>query len=182
MLFTKFASTLTGPFEPIPLPPESEAVDYEGELAVVIGQRARRVSEDRAMSVVAGYAVANDVSMRDFQHKTHQWLQGKAWDACTPVGPELVTVDEVPDPTALTLRTTVNALTVQESSTALLIFSIPRLISTISEFATLEPGDLILTGTPNGVGMGLDPPQFLQSGDVVRIEIEELGVIEHSVA
>jgi acylpyruvate hydrolase len=179
VLFTKFASTLTGPFDPIPLPPESEAIDYEGELVVVIGERARRLPEDRAMSAVAGYAVANDVSMRDFQYKTHQWLQGKAWDASTPVGPELVTADEVPDPSALTLRTTVNGQTVQESSTALLIFSVAKLISVISEFATLEPGDLILTGTPGGVGFRREPQLLLGDGDVVTVEVDGIGRIEN---
>jgi len=179
VLFTKFASTLTGPFAPVPLPPESVAVDYEGELVVVIGERARRVSEDRAMSVVAGYAVANDVSMRDYQNKTHQWLAGKAWDASTPVGPELVTVDEVADPAALTLRTTVNGETVQESSTALLIFSIARLVSVISEFATLDPGDLILTGTPGGVGFRREPQLLLSDGDVVAVEVDGIGRIEN---
>jgi acylpyruvate hydrolase len=181
VLFTKFSTTLTGPFDPIPLPSESDAVDYEGELVVVIGERARRVSRDRAMSAVAGYCVANDVSMRDYQYRTHQWLQGKAWDASTPVGPALVTVDEVPDPGVLTLRTILNGETVQESSIELMIFDIPTLISTISEFATLEPGDLILTGTPSGVGSRRDPPLFLKDGDVVTVEVEGIGRIESRV-
>jgi acylpyruvate hydrolase len=179
VLFTKFSTTLTGPFDPIPLPPESDAVDYEGELVVVIGERVRRVPRDRAISAVAGYCVANDVSMRDYQYRTHQWLQGKAWDASTPVGPALVTADEVPDPGALTLRTILNGETVQESSTELLIFDIPTLISTISEFATLEPGDLILTGTPSGVGARRDPPRLLKDGDVVTVEVDGIGRIEN---
>lgn len=181
VLFTKFASTLTGPFDPIPLPPESGQVDYEGELVVVIGERVRRASRDRALAAVAGYAVANDVSMRDYQYKTHQWVQGKAWDASTPVGPALVTVDEVPDPANLTLRTILNGETVQESSTALLIFDIPTLISTISEFTTLEPGDLILTGTPSGVGVRRDPPLLLGDGDVVTVEVDGIGRIENRI-
>jgi acylpyruvate hydrolase len=181
VLFTKFASTLTGPYEPIPRPPESVAIDYEGELVVVVGARARRVPEVRAGDAVAGYAVANDVSMRDYQYKTHQWLQGKAWDRSTPVGPALVTVDEVADVAALTLRTTVNGETVQEASLSLLIFDIPKLVSTISEFATLEPGDLILTGTPGGVGYRREPKLLLDDGDVVAVEVEAVGRIENVV-
>ena len=181
VLFTKFASSLTGPFDPIPCPPESAAIDYEGELVVVIGERARRVSEDEAMSVVAGYTVANDITMRDYQNRTHQWLQGKAWDASTPVGPALVTPDEAGDPGSLVVRTTVNGEIVQEASTELMIFSIPRLISTISEFATLEPGDLILTGTPAGVGFRREPPLLLGDGDVVAVEVDGIGRIENRV-
>jgi acylpyruvate hydrolase len=179
VLFTKFATTLTGPYNPIPCPPESSAIDYEGELAVVIGARARRVPRAQALDVVAGYAVANDVSMRDFQHKTQQWLQGKAWDASTPVGPGLATTDEVPDPSALTLRTTVNGATVQEASTELLIFDVPTLVSVVSEFTTLEPGDLILTGTPGGVGFRREPQLLLGDGDVVAVEVDGVGRIEN---
>jgi acylpyruvate hydrolase len=181
VLFTKWASTLTGPHDPIVCPPESAEVDYEGELAVVIGERVRRVAPHEALAAVAGYAVANDVSMRDFQHKTHQWLQGKAWDRSTPIGPELVTPDEVGDPSALTLRTTVNGETVQEAATALLIFDVPTLISVVSEFATLEPGDVILTGTPGGVGIRREPPLLLGDGDVVAVEVDGVGRIENRV-
>ena len=177
VLFAKFASTLTGPFDPIALPPEPEAIDYEGELAVVIGERARRVHPDRALEHVAGYALANDLSMRDYQYKTHQWLQGKAWDASTPVGPDLVTLDEITEP--LTLKTFVNGEKVQEASTELLIFDVATLLSTISEFATLEPGDLILTGTPGGVGYRREPPLLLKDGDVVVVEMEQVGRIEN---
>lgn len=181
VLFTKFATSLTGAFDPIPLPPESDQVDYEGELAVVIGERVRRISTQDAMRAVAGYAVANDVTVRDYQTKTHQWLQGKAWDASTPVGPALVTVDEIPDVSALTLRTTLNGETVQEASIALLIFDIPTLVSTISEFATLEPGDVILTGTPSGVGFRREPPLLLGDDDVVTVEIDGIGRIENAM-
>jgi acylpyruvate hydrolase len=177
VLFTKFATTLTGPDDPIPLPPESEAIDYEGELVVVIGERARRVPYERALDHVAGYAVANDVSMRDYQYKTHQWLQGKAWDASTPVGPDLVTRDEIHGP--VTLRTFVNGEKTQEASTKLLIFDVATLVSTISEFATLEPGDLILTGTPGGVGFRREPQLLLKDGDVVVVEITGVGRIEN---
>jgi len=180
-LFAKFASTLTGPFDAIPLPPESSAVDYEGELAVVIGERCRRVQEERALDSIAGLAVANDISMRDYQHRSTQWLAGKAWDATTPVGPELVTLDELGDPQALALRTEVNGTVVQESSTALMIFSIARLVSVISQFATLEPGDLILTGTPGGVGFRREPPLLLADGDVVAVEVQDVGRIENRI-
>jgi acylpyruvate hydrolase len=179
VLFTKFASSLTGPFDPIPCPPESEAIDYEGELAVVIGRRGRRVTADHALEHVAGYTVANDVTMRDYQYRTHQWLQGKAWDASTPLGPALVTADEVPDPGALSLRTHVNGELVQDSSTELLIFSIPTLVSTISEFTTLTPGDVILTGTPAGVGFRREPPLLMGDGDVATVEIDGIGRIEN---
>jgi acylpyruvate hydrolase len=177
VLFTKFATTLTGPYDPIPLPPESQAIDYEGEVVVVIGERGRRIPRDRALDYVAGYSVANDVSMRDYQYKTHQWLQGKAWDASTPVGPDLVTLDEAPYP--LTLRTQVNGETVQNASTELLIFDVAALVSVISEFATLEPGDLILTGTPGGVGYRREPQLLLKDGDVVTVEVEQIGRIEN---
>jgi acylpyruvate hydrolase len=177
VLFTKFATTLTGPFDPIPLPPESHAIDYEGEVVVVIGERGRRIPRERALEHVAGYSVANDVSMRDYQYKTHQWLQGKAWDASTPVGPDLVTLDEAPDP--LSLGTFVNGEQVQNASTELLIFDVATLVSAISEFATLEPGDLILTGTPGGVGYRREPQLLLSDGDVVAVEVDGVGRIEN---
>jgi len=177
VLFTKFATTLTGPYQDIPLPPESEAIDYEGEVVVVIGERGRRIPRERALEHVAGYAIANDVSMRDYQYKTHQWVQGKAWDASTPVGPDLVTLDEITEP--LTLRTIVNGEQVQEASTELLIFDVATLVSTISEFATVEPGDLILTGTPGGVGYRREPQLLLKDGDVVVVEVDGVGRIEN---
>jgi acylpyruvate hydrolase len=179
VLFTKFASSLTGPYDPVPLPPESEAVDYEGELVVIIGETARRVARERALDAVAGYTVGNDVTMRDYQYKTHQWLQGKAWDASTPVGPWMVSADELSDPNGLTLRTTVNGQVVQEASTDLMIFDVATLISVISEFTTLHPGDLIFTGTPSGVGFRRDPQLLLGDGDVVAVEIERVGRIEN---
>jgi acylpyruvate hydrolase len=177
VLFTKFATTLTGPHDDIPLPPESEAIDYEGELVVVIGERGRRIPREHALEHVAGYTIANDVSMRDYQYKTHQWLQGKAWDASTPVGPDLVTLDEITEP--LTLRTFVNGEQTQEASTELLIFDVATLVSTVSQFATIEPGDLILTGTPGGVGYRREPQLLLKDGDVVAVEIEQVGRIEN---
>ncbi len=179
VLFTKFSTSLTGPYDAIWCPPESSAIDYEGELAVIVGQRARRLPRDRAAQAIAGYAVANDVTMRDYQYRTHQWLQGKAWDRCTPLGPALVTTDEVPDPGRLDLRTFVNGQRVQSASTELLIFDVATLVSVISEFATLEPGDVILTGTPAGVGFRRDPQLLLGDGDVVAVEIDGLGRLEN---
>jgi acylpyruvate hydrolase len=179
VLFTKFATSLAGPFDAISCPPESSAIDYEGELAVIIGRRARRVAREWAADAIAGYAVANDVTMRDYQYRTHQWLQGKAWDRSTPLGPELVSADEVPDPGRLQLRTFVNGEQVQGASTELLIFDIGTLVSVISEFSTLEPGDVILTGTPAGVGFRREPQLLLNDGDVVVVEIDGIGRIEN---
>ena len=180
VLFTKFASTLAGPYDALAAPPESSKIDYEGELVVIVGERARRVSKDDALGVVAGYAVANDLSMRDFQHRSHQWLQGKAWDASTPVGPFLVTPDEAgSDP--LRITTVVNGETVQDATTDLMIFDVATLIATISEFCTLLPGDLILTGTPGGVGVRRDPPLLLGPGDVVAVEVGGVGRIENTM-
>jgi acylpyruvate hydrolase len=179
VLFTKFATSLTGPFDPVPCPPESGAIDYEGELAVVIGDYVRRIPAHRALQAVAGYTVANDVTMRDYQYRTHQWLQGKAWDRSTPLGPSLVTGDELGDPGQLTLRTLVNGESVQGSSTELLIFDVATLISLISQFATLAPGDVILTGTPGGVGYRREPQLLLGDGDVVVVQIDAVGRIEN---
>jgi len=181
VLFPKFASSLAGPFAQLELPAESQQIDYEGELTVVIGQPGRRISEEDAAAHVLGYTVANDVSMRDYQYKTHQWMQGKAWDGCTPVGPYLVTPDEV-DITAQRISTTVNGEKVQDSAIDLLIFSIPKLIATISEFTRLDTGDLILTGTPSGVGHRRTPPLYLKSGDVVGVEVTGVGALRNTIA
>jgi acylpyruvate hydrolase len=177
VFFAKFPTTLTGPYDEILLPPESNAVDYEGELLVVIGERARRVPRERALEHVAGYAVANDISMRDYQYRTHQFLQGKAWDASTPVGPDLVTLEEITEP--LTLQTFVNGERTQNTSTDLMVFDVATLVSAVSEFAALEPGDLILTGTPGGVGYRREPQLLLGDGDVVVVEIGQVGRIEN---
>jgi acylpyruvate hydrolase len=181
VFFTKFATALTGPYDAIPRPPESEAMDYEGELAIVIGEHARRVPREEALSKIAGYTIANDVTMRDFQYKTHQWLQGKSWDGATPLGPHLVTPDEVEDLDSLTLRTTVNGETVQEATFSLLLFDLATLISTLSVFTTLEPGDVILTGTPSGIGYRRDPQLLLKDGDTVAVEIARIGRIENRI-
>jgi acylpyruvate hydrolase len=177
VLFTKFAATLTGPYDDIPLPAESEAIDFEGELVVVIGERGRRVPREQALEHVAGYSVANDISIRDYQYRTHQFLQGKAWDASTPVGPDLVTLEEITEP--LTLQTFVNGERTQDTSTDLMIFDVATIVSTVSEFAALEPGDLILTGTPGGVGYRREPKLLLSAGDVVVVEIGQVGRIEN---
>ncbi|MGW0251932.1 fumarylacetoacetate hydrolase family protein [Nocardia goodfellowii] len=180
VLFPKFADSLLGGFDDIVLPPESAQVDYEGELVVVIGRSGRRIPEEDALDHVLGYSVANDVTMRDYQYKTHQWMQGKAWDASTPVGPYLVPSDSV-DLAEAGIRTVLNGAKVQESDLSMLIFSIPRLIATISTFTALAPGDLILTGTPGGVGYRRDPQVFLTDGDTISVEIDGVGTIRNTV-
>lgn len=181
VLFPKFASNLLGANDDIIIPPESHQVDYECELAVIIGKKGRRISQEDALSHVLGYSVANDVTMRDYQYKTHQWLQGKAWDNSTPIGPVIVTPDEA-DITNARITTVLNGRVMQESDLSSLIFSIPRLISDISEFTELEAGDVILTGTPGGVGYRRDPQVFLKPGDVVAVEIENVGRIQNKVS
>jgi 2-keto-4-pentenoate hydratase/2-oxohepta-3-ene-1,7-dioic acid hydratase in catechol pathway len=172
IVFMKLPSSAAAPNAAVRCPPVVRRLDYEGELAVVMG----------AAGAVAGYAVADDVSARDLQGREPQWTRAKGADGFCPYGPWITTADEVPDPHALRLRTWVNGELRQDSNTSNLIFGVPELIEFISETCTLEPGDVILTGTPSGVGLGCQPPQFLASGDVVRIEIERLGVIEHAIA
>jgi acylpyruvate hydrolase len=172
LVFTKLPASVVAPGAPVRCPAVVKRLDYEGELAVVMGADGR----------VGGYAVADDLTARDLQGRETQWTRAKGADGFCPFGPWITTVDEVPDPHSLWLRTWVNGELRQDSSTSNLIFKVPELVAFISETCTLSPGDLILTGTPSGVGMGLDPPRFLGSGDVVRIEIERLGSIEHSIA
>jgi acylpyruvate hydrolase len=178
-LFVKFRETLVGAGQPIVLPPESEAVDFEAELAFVIGRHARRTS---SLDAIAGYTVANDVSMRDYQYKTHQWLPGKAWASSAPLGPFLVTPDEVGDAEALDISLELNGVRMQASNTSRFIFGIPTLLATISEFVPLAPGDVVLTGTPEGVGYRRDPKVLLKDGDRVVVEIEKVGRLENPVA
>lgn len=180
VLFPKFASNLIAADRPIIAPPESTQVDYEGELAVIIGTGGRRIARDEAMNHVLGFSVANDVTMRDYQYKTHQWVQGKAWDGSTPVGPYVVGVDEV-DISHARIRTVVDGVTVQDSDLSHLIFDIPTLVSTISEFTELQPGDIILTGTPGGVGFRREPQLFLVPGTVVTVKIEGVGSMTNTV-
>jgi acylpyruvate hydrolase len=181
-LFTKFAETLVAAGDPIVLPPESEAVDFEAELAFVMGRRVRRASGASALDAVAGYTIGNDVSMRDYQYKAAQWLPGKNWAASTPLGPFLVTPDEVDDPHRLGISLELNGERMQSANTSQLIFDVPTLVATISEFVPLAPGDVVLTGTPSGVGYRRDPKVLLRDGDRVVVEIERVGRLENPVA
>lgn len=180
VLFPKYAASLLGAHDDILLPPESRQVDYEGELAVVVGAAGRRIPAGAALAHVAGYTAANDVTMRDYQYRTHQWLQGKAWDASTPLGPYLVTSEEV-DLARAGIRTLLNGRIVQESRIDQLVFGVAKLISLVSEFTALVPGDVILTGTPGGVGYRRRPQLFLRAGDVVAVEIDGVGRVENRV-
>jgi len=183
VVFTKPPSAVIGPGEPIPshFDPTS-SVDYEGELTVVIGTGGRGIKRADALSHVFGYTIINDVTARTLQHKHRQWELGKGIDGFCPMGPAIVTADEVPDPTSMQLRTWVNDELRQNASVADLIFDIPGLIETISALITLEPGDLIATGTPAGVGIGFSPPKYLKPGDRVRIEVSGIGVLDNPVA
>jgi len=174
-LFAKFASSLVGARDPIVLPADSTMVDWEAELAFVIGRRVRGAEHDEALDAIAGYTILNDVSMRDWQWRTSQWLQGKTWEGSTPVGPALVTPDEVDHASDLLLRCEVDGEPMQEARTSDLLFRPADIVSYVSTITTLEPGDLISTGTPAGVGAGRQPPVFLQPGQVVRTTIEGLG-------
>jgi 2-keto-4-pentenoate hydratase/2-oxohepta-3-ene-1,7-dioic acid hydratase in catechol pathway len=183
VVFSKPPSAVIGPGEPIPshLDPTS-SVDYEGELAVVIGKGGRGIRRADALSHVFGYTIVNDVTARTLQQKHRQWILGKGIDGFCPMGPAILTADEAPDPTALRLRTWVNDELRQDAPVADLIFDIPTLIETISAGITLEPGDVIATGTPAGVGIGFSPPKFLRPDDRVRIEVSGIGVLENPVA
>jgi 2-keto-4-pentenoate hydratase/2-oxohepta-3-ene-1,7-dioic acid hydratase in catechol pathway len=181
VFFNKQATCVVGPSHDVHLPRASSLLDYEGELAFVIGRRCRHVPRDRAAEVIAGYTIVNDVSVRDWQLRTPTMTMGKSFDTHGPMGPWLVTPDEVGDPHALALRTWVNGELRQHSNTAQLIFDCFAQVEHLSTAFTLEPGDVITTGTPAGVGGAMKPPRFLVAGDVVRIEIERLGTIENRV-
>lgn len=180
-VFTKFATTLIGPEAEIGGAEVSENLDFEGEVAVVIGRTARRVSEAEALDYVAGLAPLNDITARDLQYRGTQWLAGKAVDGSTPWGPALVTLDEVGNPQALELVTLVNGVEMQRSNTRHQIFPIARIVSYLSSFLTLEPGDVIATGTPQGIGAKRTPPVWLRPGDTVEIDIERVGVLRNRV-
>jgi acylpyruvate hydrolase len=180
-VFAKYASCIIGPGESIVIPRVTSQVDYEGELAVVIGRRARDVAEADALGYVAGYAPFNDVSARDYQSRTSQWTIGKTFDTFGPLGPALVSADEVADPHALDIRVSIGDEVLQSSNTKHLIFTIPQLIAYLSAVMTLEPGDVIATGTPAGVGAARTPQRWLRPGDVVRVEISSLGALENPV-
>ncbi|WP_044748179.1 fumarylacetoacetate hydrolase family protein [Bacillus alveayuensis] len=181
VVFAKFNNTIIGPEDDIPLPSITEQLDYEAEFAFVIGKRARNVSKEEALDYVAGYTIVNDVTARDLQRRTLQWLQGKTLDGSAPMGPWLVTKDEIPNPHELEIVLTVNGEERQRSNTKNLVFNVNYLVEFLSSIMTLEPGDVVCTGTPGGVGVAREPQVFLQDGDVVRIEVDKIGVLENKV-
>jgi 2-keto-4-pentenoate hydratase/2-oxohepta-3-ene-1,7-dioic acid hydratase in catechol pathway len=181
LFFNKQSTCVTGPYDPIHLPRVSPLLDYEGELGFVIGRRCRHVPRDRAHEVIAGYLVVDDVTVRDWQLRVPTWTMGKSFDTHGPIGPWIVTPDEIGDPHVLELRTWVNGELRQHSNTKQLIFDCFAQVEHLSTAFTLEPGDIISTGTPSGVGGAMQPPRFLVAGDVVRIEIERIGHIENRV-
>ncbi|HEY6017106.1 MAG TPA: fumarylacetoacetate hydrolase family protein [Gaiellaceae bacterium] len=180
LMFAKFATTLIGPGDEIVLPPEATHVDAEAELAVVIGAPGRRLSAGRAMDVVAGYIAANDVSARNLQYGDGQWTRGKGFDTFCPIGPQLVPADEL-DPSNLGVVQRLNGEVMQEGRTSDLIFDVSTLVAHASSVFTLAPGDVILTGTPPGVGWARKPPVSLKAGDVVEVEVEGIGVLRNPV-
>ena len=181
ILFAKWQTALIGPGEPIMLPPVTRQVDYEAELGVVIGERVRNVSEGEALEAVRGFVCVNEVSARDLQFADGQWTRAKSIDTFCPVGPRFVPRQEILDPQALWIRCTLNGEVMQDSSTAEMIFSVAEVIAFASLTMTLEPGDLIATGTPAGVGFTREPPVFLEDGDEVTVEIEGLGALTNPV-
>ena len=182
VVFMKATSSLAGPNDPVVIPKNAEKLDWEVELAVIIGKKAAYVAKKRALEFVAGYALHNDYSERSFQlERGGQWVKGKSADTFAPVGPFLTTRDEIPDPSNLTMWLKVNNELRQNSNTSRMIFDVPTLVSYVSEFMTLLPGDVISTGTPAGVGLGMRPPQYLKPGDVVDLGIEGLGESQQKV-
>lgn len=182
LVFSKCVTALIATRDQIKLPRVSEMIDYEAELAVVIGKEARSVSASEAMGCVAGYMIMNDVTARDLQKRERQWVRAKGLDTFAPCGPWLVTTDEITDPHSLAIELTVNGEVRQQSNTNDLIFRVPELIEFISQDLTLKPGDIITTGTPSGVGVFMKPPVFLKDGDCVEITIERIGVLSNSVS
>jgi 2-keto-4-pentenoate hydratase/2-oxohepta-3-ene-1,7-dioic acid hydratase in catechol pathway len=183
VLFSKFATAVIGPEAPIVLPSVSQEVDYEAELVLVVGRKGRYIPRESGRAHLAGYTVGHDVSARDWQLKKDgkQWLAGKTFDTFAPTGPVLVTTDEVPDPHTLGIRLRLNGQTMQDSNTQQMIFSAEELVAYISQVVTLQPGDLIFTGTPPGVGFARKPPVWLKPGDVVEVEIDALGTLRNPV-
>jgi 2-keto-4-pentenoate hydratase/2-oxohepta-3-ene-1,7-dioic acid hydratase in catechol pathway len=181
LLFAKWQNTLIGPGDPIVIPPVVTKCDYEAELGVVIGAQVRDVSAENALEAVAGYICVNDVSARDLQFADGQWTRGKSPDTFCPVGPALVSRDDIPDPQTLPIRAILNGETVQESTTANMIFGVADVIAYVTRTITLEPGDLIATGTPAGVGAFRDPPLFMKPGDEITIEIDGIGSLTNPV-
>lgn len=181
VVFSKFTTAVTGPGQPVVLPTSSQQIDYEAELAVVIGRRAKQVPRESALGYVLGYMNFNDVTARDFQFGDGQWQRGKSCDTFAPMGPYIATKDELNDPHNLPIRLLLNGEVMQNSNTNQLIFGVPELIAFISDTITLEPGDVIATGTPPGVGFARKPPVFLKPGDVMEVAIEGLGVLSNSI-
>lgn len=182
LVFAKFPSSVIGPTDAIELDGSlTSRVDWEVELAVIVGRRMRRVAEPDALEHVFGYTVGNDVSARDVQFSESQWVRGKSFDTFCPLGPVVVTAEEIPDPQALPLRTRVNGETMQESSTAEMVFGVAELLAFCSRSFTLEPGDVVLTGTPWGCGEFMDPPRSLAAGDVVETEVDGIGTLRNPV-
>ena len=180
-LFAKFANAIVGPRDDVVHPTITRALDYEAELVAVIGRHASHVSEARALDVVLGYTCGDDISARDLQFGDTQWLRGKSLDTFAPMGPWIVTADEIPDPHTLGIRCVVNGETRQDDTTANMVFSVAQIIAFVTEAITLEPGDVIFTGTPPGVGFGMDPKTYLAVGDHVRVEIDTIGSLEHRI-
>ncbi|MGH9455443.1 MAG: fumarylacetoacetate hydrolase family protein, partial [Terriglobia bacterium] len=173
--------TVSGPDDPIVMPSNSTHVDFEAEFAVVIGKRGKRIPEEKAYDFIAGYMVMNDVTARDLQHGDKQWFRGKSCDTFAPAGPWLVTKDEVPDPHKVAISLRLNGEVMQDSNTCNLIFRVPFLVSYLSQSTTWEPGDIISTGTPPGVGVFRKPPVFLKAGDTVSATVERLGTLTNPV-
>lgn len=180
-IFARYADSQIGQGRPIIRPKESDKLDYEGEMAVIIGKAGRRIPKAQALPHVAGYSCYNDVSVRDFQRHTSQWHPGKNFVATGPFGPWMVTADEIPDPQALTLETRLNGQVMQHVTTDLMIFSVVELIEYCSTFCNLAPGDVIVSGTPGGVGYARKPPVFMKPGDTVEIEISKIGVLRNGI-
>jgi len=183
IFFTKATTTVSGPYDPIPIDPKvSERIDWEVELGVIIGRTGKNIPAAQALEYIFGYTVINDVSARDLQARHKQWFKGKSLDGSCPMGPWIVTADEIADPHALGLRLRVNGVVKQESNTRLLIYNLPVVIETLSAGLTLEVGDIIATGTPAGVGFARNPPEFLKPGDLVEAEVDGVGLLRNPVA
>ncbi len=180
--FCKQVTSINAPFAPVQMPKVSMLLDYEAELVAVIGKRCKHVPKEKAHEVIFGYAAGNDVTVRDWQFKTPQWMLGKSFDTHAPFGPWIVTSDEIGDPHALGIRAFVNGEKRQESNTKHLVFNVFDQIALLSQAMTLEPGDIIFTGTPGGVGAAMKPPRFMKIDDVTRIEIDKIGAIEATIA
>jgi 2-keto-4-pentenoate hydratase/2-oxohepta-3-ene-1,7-dioic acid hydratase in catechol pathway len=181
ILFAKFATAIAAPGEPVVRPRATEKLDLEVELAAVIGRSVHRASRDEALAAVFGYTVLNDVTMRDLQREDHQWLRAKGSDGFAPIGPVVVTTDEIADPRRLRLRSSVNGETWQDSTTAEMVFDVATIVAFVSRTLTLHPGDIIATGTPAGVGHFADPPRYLRGGDRMRCEIDGIGALDNPI-